>query len=326
LPFQGVLHHSSELFSAASADYLAFPNGVYAADFAQGTAKKLFTPTPGDTVRSAHRWKVEHPKTTLAVVFTHKTINVMKETGEPVFSAPWTHERENYEIARFGRLENPQRYVIWYKPAPSLRRQDPETMASYLIEFNPAGQETACLTVPPVPAAEVSYARMVFGVATPVVEVTSLVGAIRYGGSNAQPVTNPLLRFLADVTESLVPGGSWTLGTGEGPVLAFEILTLLSAATCALVCFLLARRHAFSRARCICWAVCGFLFGPVGVLLMLALQEWPARVICPKCRKPRVVTLDNCEHCGAPHAPPTPDGTEIFEPFAARPHPALVER
>jgi hypothetical protein len=46
---------------------------------------------------------------------------------------------------------------------------------------------------------------------------------------------------------------------------------------------------------------------------MVALQEWPARVTCPACRKPRVVTRDACENCGAPHAMPAPDGTEIFE-------------
>jgi hypothetical protein len=56
---------------------------------------------------------------------------------------------------------------------------------------------------------------------------------------------------------------------------------------------------------------------------MLALQEWPARVACPRCRRPRVVNRDTCEHCGAPHASPTPDGTEIFEPATPVAHAAL---
>ena len=67
------------------------------------------------------------------------------------------------------------------------------------------------------------------------------------------------------------------------------------------------------------------LFGWVGLVLMLVLQEWPARVACPQCRKLRVVTRDTCEHCGARHASPAPDGTEIFEPMATIPHAALVE-
>jgi hypothetical protein len=59
---------------------------------------------------------------------------------------------------------------------------------------------------------------------------------------------------------------------------------------------------------------------------MLAVQQWPARVTCPACRRPRVVTRDTCEHCGAAQALPAPDGTEIFEPDEATPHVALAGR
>jgi hypothetical protein len=64
------------------------------------------------------------------------------------------------------------------------------------------------------------------------------------------------------------------------------------------------------------------LFGPCGLLLMLATEQWPARLICHACHKSRVVTRDTCERCDAAHAPPAPDGTEIFESAAAAPHPA----
>jgi hypothetical protein len=42
-------------------------------------------------------------------------------------------------------------------------------------------------------------------------------------------------------------------------------------------------------------------------------QYWPAQIACPACRRRRVVTREQCEHCGAPHAYPALDGTEIFE-------------
>ena len=94
--------------------------------------------------------------------------------------------------------------------------------------------------------------------------------------------------------------------TPGGLIPGYVALILLSAAASALGCFLLARRYAFSRARCIGWAVVGFVFGWVGLVLMLVLQEWPARISCPKCRKLRVVTREACEHCGALHAVPAP--------------------
>ena len=91
-------------------------------------------------------------------------------------------------------------------------------------------------------------------------------------------------------------------------------------------CFLMARRYAFSRGRLLVWALCGLLFGWAGLALMLALQEWPACIPCPSCRRPRRVDRDRCEHCGAAHAPPAADGTEIFEPDDATPHVALAGR
>jgi hypothetical protein len=55
------------------------------------------------------------------------------------------------------------------------------------------------------------------------------------------------------------------------------------------------------------------LYGPAGVLLMVTLPDWPAQIACPACRRRRVVTREHCEHCGASHALPTLDGTEVFE-------------
>ncbi len=123
-----------------------------------------------------------------------------------------------------------------------------------------------------------------------------------------------------------VPGTSRFEGTRDGLIPGYVALILLSAAACALGCFVLARRSAFSRARRIGWALVGLVFGWVGLVLMLVLQEWPARVSCPECRKLRVVTRETCEYCGAPHAVPAPDGTEIFEPMAATPVAALLGR
>src|SRR5262249_41537444 len=84
-------------------------------------------------------------------------------------------------------------------------------------------------------------------------------------------------------------------------------------------CVLLARRYAFGRARCLGWGVIGALFGPVGLLLMLALEEWPARVPCPSCHPPRLVDRGRCGHCDAAHARPAADRTEAFEDGADSP-------
>ena len=70
----------------------------------------------------------------------------------------------------------------------------------------------------------------------------------------------------------------------------------------------------------------GFAFGWAGLVLMLVVQEWPARLACPQCRKLRIVTRFTCEHCGAQHAAPAPDCTEIFQVAAAAPQVVLAGR
>jgi len=135
-----------------------------------------------------------------------------------------------------------------------------------------------------------------------------------------------LLQFLLITTPHFVPGMRWLPDAHPGLIFGYAALMLGSAMACAFACFLRARRDAFTSAGRLAWALCGLLWGPAGLLLMLALHECPARIACPKCGKFRVVTRDTCEYCGALHALPAPDGTEIFEPTPATPHAILAAR
>ena len=92
------------------------------------------------------------------------------------------------------------------------------------------------------------------------------------------------------------------------------IVSAIASLVAAALAFLLARLFAFERNRRLLWAALGFVLGPLGVLLMLSLIDWPVREACPACARKRVVTRVRCEHCDAPFLPPALDGTEIFEP------------
>ncbi len=77
----------------------------------------------------------------------------------------------------------------------------------------------------------------------------------------------------------------------------------------------LGRRYRFSLAAQLGWAVFLALFGLPGLLAFLSVQEWPARVPCPACRRPRMADHPQCEHCGADFTPPEKTGTEVFAPL-----------
>jgi hypothetical protein len=326
--FQGELHYPSKPFQVQSPPYLAFSNGVYAVDFRQRALRTLFAPQPGENVLWAKRWKEEDKKSTLVFVATDLAVHVVDEAGRPVFSAPLAYDLEHYGSLRFGRLQNPERYVVWYEASWYLGTGAGKLMPIHLVEYDAAAREVSRRTVPPTPLPRPSYAQALFGLATAPVEAAVLIAATNHlwsdAGSNGGREIKPVLFLLAYTIQYFMPGVGWDRASDNSQVLVFAALILLSAAACAPICFLLARRYAFSRTRCIGWSACALLFGPAGPLLMVALQEWPARVACPQCREPRVVIRDTCEHCGAPHAAPALDGTEIIEEIAGSPRTATA--
>jgi hypothetical protein len=322
--FPGDLRFMTNRWQYILTEFLILPGGVYDVDFARRSIRMLFTPAAGEVVISARRWW-DDPEANgkLIVVSTNQSINVIKEDGSKVVSMPREFDWEKYGPVFVGRFENPNRYFVWYQLRTWLR--EPEEYAnepSQLFEYDTGGRELARRTVPPYPYPAASYANAMFGLITPMTEVATLVGASRYvraaDRSSGSAHKSYILEYL-EYTEYYIPGTA-TMATVLSPATQPPVglipgyigLILLSAAGSALGCFWLARRYAFSRARCIGWAMLGFFFGWAGLVLMLALQEWPARVPCPKCRTPRVVTRTRCEHCGAPHAVPEPDGSEIF--------------
>jgi hypothetical protein len=326
--FHGEPYYPTFLYEAVHAYYLNFPGGVYAVDFGRRTIHPLFTPAAGETVRAAVRWKDERLRLSRALVLTDKTVYILDDAGVRLFAAPLAYGRADYGLVRVGRLEDPQRFVVCYEPSWYLRADAGKTMPGYLVEYDGAGTEIARRTVPPRPLIPPSYAQALFGLATPLAEAAVLAGATRDSTAAARRSDGrhlrPLLYYVHALTPLFLPGAGPDVASEGGALVAFRALAGLSALTCALVCYLLARRYSFPRARRLGWALCGLLFGPTGLLLMLALQEWPARIPCPSCRQPRRVDRDHCEHCGAAHPVPAPDGTEIFEPTATSPEAALT--
>ena len=119
--FQGPLQYPTKPYQAVPPPYLVFPPGVYSVDYRRRTIRTLFGPTAGQTVMWAIPWKDEDKKTKFIFVVTDKSVHVLDDVGAPVFSAPLAHDLENYGSIRFGRLENPERFIVWYEPSWFLR-------------------------------------------------------------------------------------------------------------------------------------------------------------------------------------------------------------
>jgi hypothetical protein len=327
--FRGDLRYFTTLWHVIPPLYLAFPGGVYDVDFSRRTVRMLFTPPAGETVLWATEWWDRREKGVLVVVSTDRSVSILTEAGAPVVSVPLAYDSEGQQLRSVGRLEGPLRYVFRYDPSRFLEPDLYGTVPTSVRVYDSAGHEIAHRTLPPLADIPPSSAEALIGLVTPPMEVATLVGTswglrreARLTGDREEWV---LLEQLEEWM-GFIPMPVWRADTGSGLFFGYTALSLLAAAACALVCFLLGRRYIFSRARCLGWAMCGLLFGWTGLVLMLVLQEWPARVRCPSCGRLRRVDQERCGHCGAPHAVPAPDGTEIFEETAATPTAALAGR
>jgi hypothetical protein len=230
---------------------------------------------------------------------------------------------------------------VWFEPQWYLEPETFETISAYLIEYNDGGHEIARRSIPVRPGDShrrdprmLNFEPTQFisfsGLVTSPVEFSLLSAAKQYlvgdvRRKNGREVL-PVISFLFFSTQFYLPSFGYVPRTPAELTFGFASLMFVSSAISGLICFLLSRRYACARMACIGWAVCGLLAGPSGLLLLLAVQEWPARIECPKCHRLRVVTRESCEHCGAAHAVPVPDGTEIFERTIAIPQPAIAIR
>jgi hypothetical protein len=321
--FRGEAFHSTFLYEAGPAYFLSLPGGVYAPDFARHTIRTLFIPAEGETVLAAARWKNDRDRWSRAFVLTDRSVHVLDEAGDPLLSAPRAYDLEDYGRVSVAEVGEPRRFVVWYEPSWYLSAGAGKTMPSYLVEYDAAGREVARRTVPPRPLNASPPGLALFGLAAPPAEAAVVAGSAWESVAAARQThgleVQPAAFFVTVPTQLFMPGAGPNVAATGGVILAYRAFLLLSALACAAACFLLARRYAFSRAGCVGWALCGLLFGWAGLALMCVLQEWPARVRCPSCGRPRRADRDRCEHCGAPHAPPAKDGTEVFEEAAAAP-------
>ncbi len=303
---------------------IAFPDGVYTVDFRTGKVQKIFSPSSGDKVVWASQREDEREKWFHIFVGTEKTLHVFDESGTRVFSAPLPSGMDGYRQMLVGRFENSRRYWLWHIAKWQIPISIQDTMDEVrLVTYDHAGNEILPRkTVPPRPGAVRDMVRPTAfhafsGLVTSPVELIGLVGAKTHLDSaawaNDREELSRSLQFLTDTTQLYIPGITWDLRARPSLGLGFAGLMLLASVCSCISCFVLARRSALSAAQRIGWAACGLLFGPYGLLLMVSLLDRPALVSCPKCQKPRVVTNEHCEHCGASHAAPARDGTEIIE-------------
>src|SRR5262249_13094935 len=155
---------------------------------------------------------------------TDRSVCVIAETGGPVFAAPLAYDPETSSEVCVGRLEDPQRFVVWYRPGLQVGLAARKVMPHYLVESDVTGRELARRTLPPEPRREPSYAQALLGLTTSPAEGAILVGSSQHllsgAGSNRDRRVRPLPVLLSGAGSYFLPGAGWDASPAAGPRLA----------------------------------------------------------------------------------------------------------
>ncbi len=274
------------LFFQANNHTLAFATEVYWLELDHRRVRRLFTAQPDDPVISACEIRPQNDPR--AVLLTRNQLRVMKPSGETVLAVPFNLDTRKL-FFQFAVLPSNGHFVVRAVPLPGEDAENPQQ----ILEYTSDGKL----------ARHTKIAQLADDVSPTALRRTATVGAVW------PPVLLPLYTlgnldyvFETDYRRCRSLLVRWLLVT-----------SLLCGAGTRILC----RRFGFGRGKTLAWIVTNLLLGPAGVVVMLSLNDWPAREVCAACGKSRLVGRRECTSCGAALPPPALDGREIFEPEGA---------
>ena len=222
-------------------------------------------------------------------------------SGNLILTTPYAADAAHYPFVQFGTapltpgmMPPSPRFFFWYSKDGSRAQSWADSKLVTLSSSGRVVQATALPALQPPPHSSVP--GPVGALIPPAGGVFGLGAALRdhwFGTAQQRENWNPVAQDSG-----------------------LRVLLLLSALTgllAAILAWLISRRLGDGRRGRLAWAFGVFWLGGYGVLLLLALRPWPARLPCPNCGRERVVDNEACEHCGRAWARPKRDGTEIFD-------------
>jgi len=301
---------------------MVYDHVVYALNLAEARLAPLLTITPPERIDGMRLEYVSSPPSgpgTLPIsynplapvgavfdVITQTQVRIYDPRGHLLLSVPrYLDAEQRYGDPAVYRLPKGDRYFFWYYPAPDPKRSRWQIPPSILLETDAHGKALRRETLPviintPYPLPPHPVYASAWGILAPPLWAT---GGLLYRAENPAHSHGP------DWMEGL-----WgDLRQYPNAYRNIKWVSFVCGGGSAVLAVLIGRRCAWSRAGRAAWAFGAFWLGLYGVLLLAALDAWPAREPCPHCGRRRVVTRERCEHCGAGFVVPLPDGTEIFD-------------
>lgn len=210
------------------------------------------------------------------------------------------------DVSKWGRIDvgindTRDRLYLWYQPSVWIKPKESRAMPSFLHEVDLQGNVLKSTTLEQLP--QLPLARSLTQVLTQRLQSPALffgeMGYRKVGEMMGSTRLRDALRSqLVDRWKQTRTDMVWMLG--------------LSGLCAALACFLGARAG-LSKRTLMAWTVFVLGFNLAGLLVFRLAVDWPRRVTCESCKKPRPIHRNLCPCCGKEWDPPVLTGTEIID-------------
>ena len=295
VPTQSNYFYNDDYYNDTEARPIASAKRVYQADLKARELKPIYTVAKDDEIGGCAGingiiYQTGTNVTRNVMITTRKSVLVIgMEDGEPILETPYVPNFSEYPSVSVNYLIGPlsgsatNRFAVWFNPDYKLNARSGWKMPQHVEWLTANSSVTHSQDLPTLntSADEFWPERAVSTLVPPALLIPSQKYFLRF---------EYYLRF-----EPLMS-------------CALDLLCVLAGGW-------LARRYCFSTGATIGWLVFILIFGIPGLLTLLCVQEWPAREMCPNCKKLRAVDRENCEHCDAKFPAPEKNGTEIFAPL-----------
>ncbi|MFI5379830.1 MAG: hypothetical protein ACHRHE_11070 [Tepidisphaerales bacterium] len=307
---QGLAQPFADAAERSSSNLVVFPSAAYA----YGNSRqldKVFSAPEGERLVRAQITRAGTDGHGRVLAITERAVYINEFSDKPLVRLPeslWRGAR----YLKVAQMPDERGWLVMLDGSPGIGNQ--AGSPPRLWQFDAQGKQVSAQELPPLPIVarheEPAGTSAVFGfLATPATAAGGALFVYVVAGEEAfsetsgnapslqDPQTRGFLKWMA-VALLTAAAASWWIGT----------------------------RYGFSRRRRIGWAAANLFLGWAGVLLLLCLNERVARRRCPACGKPRMVTHELCENCGAAWGERERDGTEIMQELEAATAPEPVSQ